>query len=105
MRWLCVLALTSILLPSPVLAQEEPDLEFFYPVVTRRPIIERELELRTKYEKSGGSRNIETVGSIEWPIMPRWQIELEIPVIVNDPQDGPSAAGFGDIELENKFLL
>src|SRR5207249_3964735 len=84
---------------------EEPNLEFFYPVVTRRPVIERELELRTKYEKSGGNRGIETFGSIEYPILPWWQIELEIPVVVNDPQEGPSTAGFGDIELENKFLL
>ena len=26
-------------------------------------------------------------------------------MVVNDPQEGPSTAGFGDIELENKFLL
>ena len=107
MRWLCTLALTLTLLPADAaLAQdEEPDLEFFYPVVTRRPVIERELELRTKYEKSGGSRGIETFGSIEWPIMPRWQIDLEIPVVINDLQEGPSTAGFGDIEIENKFLF
>jgi hypothetical protein len=107
MRWLCALAISSLLLPAgAALAQdEEPNLEFFYPVVTRRPVIERELELRTKYEKSGGNRGIETFGSIEYPILPWWQIELEIPVVVNDPQEGPSTAGFGDIELENKFLL
>ena len=106
MRWLCAVAITSILLPAgAALAQEEPNLEFFYPVVTRRPVIERELELRTKYEKSGGNRGIETFGSIEYPILPWWQIELEIPVVVNDPAEGPSTAGFGDIELENKFLL
>ena len=106
MRWLCAVAITSILLPAgAALAQEEPNLEFFYPVVTRRPVIERELELRTKYEKSGGNRGIETFGSIEYPILPWWQIELEIPVVVNDPAAGPSTAGFGDIELENKFLL
>lgn len=106
MRWLRALAVASVLLPAAsVFAQEEPDIEFFYPVVTRRPVIERELELRTRYEKSRDGREIETAGAIEWPILPRWQVELEIPVVVNDPRDGPSAAGFGDITIENKVLL
>jgi hypothetical protein len=107
MRWLCALAVASILLPAAsVFAQEEePDIEFFYPVVTRRPVIEREIELQTRYEKSPGGRQVETAAAIEWAILPRWQIELEIPVVVNDPRDGPSAAGFGDIAIENKFLL
>ena len=100
MRWLCAVALASLLLPAGLaVAQEEPNLEFFYPVVTRRPVIERELELRTKYETSGGDRGIETFGSIEYPVLPWWQIDLEIPVVVNDPAEGPSMAGFGDIEL------
>ena len=98
MRWICAVALASFLLPGGIaIAQEEPNLEFFYPVVTRRPVIERELELRTKYEKLGGNRAIETFGSIEYPILPWWQIDLEIPVVVNDPADGPSMTGFGDI--------
>src|SRR5215471_20166586 len=106
MRWLHAVALASLLLPTGLAAaQEEPDLEFFYPVVTRRPVIERELELRTKYENLGGNRAIETFGSIEYPVLPWWQIDLEIPVVINDPADGPSMAGFGDIELENKFLF
>jgi len=106
MRWLCAVVLALLLSPPGLaVAQEEPNLEFFYPVVTRRPVIERELELRTKYEKLGGNRAIETFGSIEYPVLPWWQIDLEIPVVVNDPSDGPSMAGFGDMELENKFLL
>src|SRR5258708_6772822 len=33
------------------------------------------------------------------------EIELEIPVVITDPRDGTSAAGFGDLAIENKFLL
>jgi hypothetical protein len=40
MRWLCPLVVTFMLFPAvPACAQEEPDPEFFYPVVTRRPVI------------------------------------------------------------------
>lgn len=109
-RWLKIcslsaLAVTCALLPTTAVAQEEPNLEFFYPVVTRRPVVERELELRTQYQKSGGEKQIETSAAIEWLPLPRWEIELEIPVVVNLEQGGPSTAGFGDVEIENKFLL
>jgi len=94
-----------LLLAAPALAQEEPNIEFFYPVVTRRPVIERELELTLRHEKSRGGRETELAAAIELPLLPRWQIELEIPVVITDPRDGTSAAGFGDLTVENKFLL
>src|SRR6266478_4972576 len=106
MRWLCALVATSFLLPpTAAVAQEEPDIEFFYPVVTRRPVIERELELRVKHEKGRDGRETEMAAAIELPLLPRWQIELEVPVVITDPRDGTSAAGFGDLAVENKFLL
>ena len=114
MRWpglalrccLCALALLAMpFAPTDAVAQEEPDIEFFYPVVTRRPVIERELEVRTRYEKSQGGKEVETAGAIEWPILPWWQVEVETPLVANVPQDGPSTAGFGDISIENKVLL
>src|SRR5881628_1428911 len=78
MRWLCALVATSFLLPATAaVAQEEPDIEFFYPVVTRRPVIERELELRVKHEKGRDGRETEMAAAIELPLLPRWQIELE----------------------------
>jgi hypothetical protein len=106
LRWLCALLPMFMLLPAaPARAQEEPDLEFFYPVVTRRPVIERELELRTQYEKNRDGRQVDAALAVEWPVLPRWQIELEVPVVVDDPQEGPTTAGFGDVAIENKFLL
>ena len=35
-------------------ADEEASIEFFYPLVTRRPVIERELELRFSHDKGRG---------------------------------------------------
>jgi len=91
---------------SPVTGQdEEADIEFFYPVVTRRPVIERELEFRTRSEKGVEGARHELTGSIEYPILPWWQIELEVPVVISNPSEGASNAGFGDVTLENKFRV
>jgi Putative MetA-pathway of phenol degradation len=106
MRLASTLLAASLLLPATAaLAEEEPDIEFFYPVVTRRPVIERELELRMRHEKSREGRQTETTAAIEVPLLPRWQLELELPFLIGDPREGPSVAGFGDLEIENKFLL
>ncbi len=92
--------------PAPVHgADEEATLEFFYPLVTRRPVIERELELRFAHDKTREGRRSEAAVALELPILPRWQVELEIPGVFTDPREGTSAGGVGDIELQNKFLL
>jgi outer membrane putative beta-barrel porin/alpha-amylase len=106
MRWLTVL-LAASLLAAPVLtaAEEEPDIEFFYPVVTRRPVIERELEFKVTHEKGQDGRRTDITGGLEYAILPWWQIEIEVPFVINDPRDESAAAGFGDVELQNKFLL
>jgi hypothetical protein len=115
MRWLSALVVIAVVLPVAVpacaavpvsaAADEEPDIEFFYPVVTRRPVIERELEITTRYEKSGASKLVESALGLEWPVVPWWQIELEVPLVINLPGDSPSTAGVGDIAIENKLRL
>jgi outer membrane putative beta-barrel porin/alpha-amylase len=90
----------------PVIAEdEEPTLDFVYPLTTRRPVIERELEFRFVHEKSTGGRETDTTAGLEWALTSRWQIELEVPLVVLDPRDGAVQAGVGDVEIENKFLL
>jgi hypothetical protein len=43
---------------TPAYAQyAEPNITFFYPLVTRRPIIERELEFQLNYTKGLDARN------------------------------------------------
>lgn len=80
-------------------------LSFFYPLVTRRPVIERELELKVRHEKSRERRLTQTTAAVEWPVLPRWQVELEVPVIFHDPREAASTAGLGDLRLENKVLV
>ena len=102
-------ALTALILVlSPAIAfgaDDEPSLEFFYPLVTRRPVIERELELRARHDKGHEGRRSELAAALELPLLPRWQLELEVPAIFIDSREGKGAAGPGDVEVQNKFLL
>ncbi len=58
MRSAGALVIALLLQPAvPVWAEdEEPNIEFFYPVVIRRPVIERELELSVRHEKGRDGR-------------------------------------------------
>jgi hypothetical protein len=86
-------------------ADEEPSLSFFYPLVTRRPVIESEVELTLEHEKGAEGRETELAAALEIAILPRWQIELEVPLIFTDPRDGDGMTGVGDIEVATKVLL
>ena len=107
MRSAGALVIALLLLPAlPAWAEdEEPNIEFFYPVVARRPVIERELELSVRHEKGRDGRETEMAGAIELPLRPWWQLEVEVPLVFTDPRDGTSAGGFGDLTVQNKFLL
>ena len=91
---------------TPAYAQyTEPNITFFYPLVTRRPIIERELEFKLNYTKGLDARETEATAAIEFPILPRLQFEVEVPFIVLNPDEGKVVAGFGDIELQAKLQV
>jgi len=95
-------------LAAPVVwAQGTDDVygEFVYPLVTRRPFLDREFELRVDHEKGPAGRVTEVRGSLEIPVLPRWRVGLEIPLVFTDPRDQRSMGGVGDLTLENKFLL
>jgi hypothetical protein len=101
MRRLRALLLVGVLLFPAATAlaadYEEPDIEFFYPVVTRRPVVERELEFSLEYEKGEEGREVELAASLEWVLLPRWQVEIEFPLVILDPDHDSTKAGLGDI--------
>src|SRR5437016_11640892 len=100
------LILVVVLSTVPAYAEDEfQNIPFFYPLVTRRPVIERELEFRVLHEKSRDGRTTEATGAIEWPLLPRWQVELEVPLVFRSPRDGADAGGIGDLRLENKVAV
>src|SRR5262245_56038213 len=98
------LGLLVVLVLAAVPASAEDDFQnvpFFYPLVTRRPVIERELELKVQHDKGRDGRTTEVTGALEWPVLPRWQVELEVPLVFTSPRDGADNAGIGDLRLEN----
>lgn len=105
MRYACMLLITLLLCPVATRADEEPNIEFFYPLVTRRPVIEREIEFAFQHSKSLEGYLSQVSGAIEWPLTPWWQIELEMPFVIQNPTDLPTTAGPGDLEIQNKFQL
>ncbi|HEV8585713.1 MAG TPA: hypothetical protein VGT02_12150 [Methylomirabilota bacterium] len=102
-----VLVLAALLAVTPASAQDTgiQNVAFFYPLRTRRPVIERELEFRVEHAKARDGRTTEAAGALELPILPRWQVELEVPLIFTDPRDGTAQGGAGDLRLENKVMV
>src|SRR5438067_13539814 len=101
-----LLAVPALFIARPAQAQDGyQNVSFFYPLRTRRPVIERELELRVEHAKGAEGRTTEAAAAFELPIMPRWQVELEVPLVFNDPRDGAFEAGVGDVSLETKVAV
>src|SRR5215510_1241490 len=107
-RWLAGVVLGCMLaLPVGTWAQDSDDysLEFAYTLLTKRSVIEREIEFKFDYEKGSEGSSFQWTAALEWVLLPRWQIELEIPIVLQDPKEGRNEAGIGDIELTNRILL
>jgi hypothetical protein len=91
---------------APASAQyTEPKIAFFEPLVTRHPIIERELEFGLTHEKGLDARETAATLTIEVPILPRLQFEVEVPLLFRDPDEGKIVAGFGDLAVEAKLQV
>src|SRR2546429_427946 len=67
-----LLALLLVLATNPAGAQDSiQNVAFFYPLRTRRPVIERELEVRVAHAKGRDGRTTEAAAALELPILPR----------------------------------
>ena len=101
-----LLVLPLVLAANPACAQDGvQNVAFFYPLRTRRPVIERELEVRVAHAKGRDGRTTEAAAALELPILPRWQVEIEVPLVFQDPKDGEAQGGVGDLSVENKVMV
>ena len=103
---LVLLTLSVVLAVRPAHAQDGiQNVAFFYPLRTRRPVIERELEVRVEHAKTADGRTTEAAAAVELPILPRWQVEVEVPLIFQEPREGAAQGGVGDLRVENKVMV
>src|SRR2546422_928037 len=103
---LVLLAVSVVLVVRPARAQDGiQTVAFFYPLRTRRPVIERELEVRVEHAKTADGRVTEAAAAVELPILPRWQVEIEVPLIFREPREGAAQGGVGDLRVENKVMV
>src|SRR5438094_7660400 len=101
-----LLVLPLVLAANPACAQAGVQtVAFFSPLRTRRPVIERELELRVEHAKGRDGRTTGAAAALELPILPRWQVEVEVPLVFQDPKDGEAQGGVGDLSVENKVMV
>jgi hypothetical protein len=100
-----VVALATALSAACAADEDARPLENFFPPVTRRPVLEREVGVHVTASKGHEGREVDVVPFVAIPVLPRWQIELDVPTVFKNPRAGAAVAGVGDIELENKFVL
>ncbi len=105
--WCVLLAVGAVLVAIPAAAEDTAPLALddFFPLVTRRPVLERELELRVNTAKGREGRETQIAPALALPIGSWWQLTLEMPVVVTDPRSRDAAGGAGDLQLEVSLTL
>ncbi len=86
-------------------AAGEERLDFFHSLIVRRPVMEQELELQVRRNDSRAGSEMGLTATLDYRLLPRWQLEVATPLIFRDPAGEESVAGVGDLVLQNKVLL
>ena len=88
-------------LVAPARAQERgaPEPSFFDPVVTLAPGISRELNFLFDHARAGKERLTSMAAKLQYPVLSWLQFSLEMPVLIQDLDEGDSATGAGDLVL------
>ncbi len=106
-RHLLIVAL-ALAVPLASANAEAEDLEplaSFFPLLTRRPVFERLLELHVEHAKEPAGRQTTSGLGLELPLLPRWKVGLDGGLVFADPRDRGSQEGLGDTVIENTVLL
>lgn len=108
MKYSSFLLVVLLLCTIPAQAEdkkEENYVEFVYPVVTRRPIIENEAEFKIRHLRNKEEQETEFVAEGGVRILPFWEAVLEVPAVVIHERGKGTRGGLGDIGIENRFLV
>lgn len=99
------LLLLPLVAAAPRAHGQEAGLDAFFPLVTRRPVVEREVELGARHQRGAAGRETAATLSLDWIPLTRWQVSLSVPAVFTDPGDRAPAGGVGDLQLETKVVL
>lgn len=75
------------------------------PIFSQRAFVEKNLELDASWDKSPGSNAIGLASGVSWVFWKRLELDLDIPVGVQIPQDGATVGSLDDVEVGAQFLL
>jgi hypothetical protein len=102
--WLIAIAL---LIPVNVAVADEadPNLEFFYPLVTGRPVIEARARAEGRPPQEPRRARDERDRRHRAAAAAALADRARGPLVFTDPHDGGGAIGPGDLKVENKFLV
>jgi hypothetical protein len=102
-------AALALFFAAPVSAAEkeesEEDVEFFYPLTLRRPVIETLFDFTARHQKGHDGRETELAPEIELAVFPWWKVAVELPVLIQNPGHRTTLGGIGDMGIENSFML
>jgi hypothetical protein len=97
--WLAICVLTG------AAAAEEPAVDYTHTLLVRRPLMEQEVETQVGYRSGSRGREADAAIALDVRLLPRWQIELTVPVLYFERSGAPAEAGVGDLALANKVLF
>ncbi len=86
-------------------AHAEEPVDYTHTLLLRRPLMEQEVEMQVGYRSGPLGKEADATVTVDLRLLPRWQIEMVLPLFYLAAPNSPSAAGVGDVVIENKVLL
>ena len=101
----CFLSFSAVSASAADEKKEEQYVEFIYPLVTRRPIVENEAACKIKHLRHHEGQETEFSAEGGFRILPFWEAVVEVPAVVIHDRGEGTRGGLGDIGIENRFLV
>jgi hypothetical protein len=100
----CALAVVALALPSTVAFPADDAPSFFDPLVTISPGITREMDVLFDHVRSPSSRLTQPSLRLQYPVHPRLQFALEMPVVFLNRDGEPLRTAAGDVLLTGQAM-